>query len=96
MSEAEHAVRKTAAAMPAEIRARFDTAKTLSPEDRESILALIRPVLAPFQPKTPPKREAEEAPKLSKTESKPGAGDTPKLPKTEPRSVANVAGAEKS
>jgi F-type H+-transporting ATPase subunit alpha len=81
MTEAERAVRKAAAGIPEEICARFETAPTLSPEDRASILALVRAALAPFAPKTPPKPEAP--------------GGT-KPPKTEPKPAAHVARAEKS
>ena len=38
MTEAEHAVREAAAGIPAEVRARFETAADLSDEDRKAII----------------------------------------------------------
>ena len=50
MTDAERAVRATAANLPAEIAARFETAEKLSDEDRQAIVALARQTLATFQP----------------------------------------------
>ena len=50
MTDAERAVRATAANLPAEIAARFETAEKLSDEDRQAIVALAHQTLAPFQP----------------------------------------------
>ncbi|MBF0245732.1 MAG: F0F1 ATP synthase subunit alpha, partial [Planctomycetes bacterium] len=70
MIDAEHAVHEAAKNISAEIRARFETAKKLSDEDREGIIELARQALAPFQPKP---------------EAKPGEADkkTTKAPKAE-------------
>jgi F-type H+-transporting ATPase subunit alpha len=51
MADAERAVIEAAARLPAEVGARFGTAKELSDEDRKTIIELSRQVLAPFQPK---------------------------------------------
>jgi F-type H+-transporting ATPase subunit alpha len=51
MIKAEEAVQLAAEKIPAEVRARFETAEKLSDEDREAILEIARQALAPFQPK---------------------------------------------
>jgi F-type H+-transporting ATPase subunit alpha len=51
MKEAEAAVRKAAANIPADVSARFETADQLSDEDRKTIIETARQALAPFQPK---------------------------------------------
>ncbi len=51
MTQAEKAVIEAAAKIPAEVCARFETAKTLSDEDRDTIIELARQALVPFQPK---------------------------------------------
>ena len=55
MTDAEHAVQKAAANIPAEVCARFETADKLSDEDRKTIIEIARQALAPFQPKRNPK-----------------------------------------
>lgn len=50
MTEAEHAVREAAANIPAEVRARIDTAEQLSDKDRQTIIDIARSALARFQP----------------------------------------------
>lgn len=56
--EAEHAVRLATAGVPAAVRARLDTAPTLSGADRKVILDAVTAALAPFQP-APPKPGAK-------------------------------------
>ncbi len=77
MSDAELAVREAASEIPAEACARFDTADKLSDEDRETIIAIARQALVPFQPEpetpTKLKSESEAKPKI-KPEAKPEAG----------------------
>ncbi|CAK0761953.1 ATP synthase subunit alpha 2 [Gammaproteobacteria bacterium] len=51
MIEAEQAVREAAAAIPAEISARFETADTLSDEDQAHVVQIARAALEGFQPK---------------------------------------------
>ena len=57
MTKAEHAVHEASANIPAEVRARFETATNLSDEDRKTIVEIARKSLAPFQPKLEPKPE---------------------------------------
>jgi F-type H+/Na+-transporting ATPase subunit alpha len=79
MMEAEGAVQKAAADMPADVRAHFEAAADLNDQDRTTILAIARQALARFQPKPESKPEAnpEPAPKpeaqaAGKPEPKPG------------------------
>jgi len=51
MPEAEKAVQKAAASIPAENRARFESVEKLSDEDRQTIIAISRHALSPFQTK---------------------------------------------
>jgi F-type H+-transporting ATPase subunit alpha len=51
MADAQHAVQEAAANIPAEVRGRFETAKTLNDEDRTTIVQIARKALARFQPK---------------------------------------------
>jgi F-type H+-transporting ATPase subunit alpha len=51
MTDAEQAVRKAAAEIPAQVCERLDSADTLSDEDRETIIDIARQALARFQPK---------------------------------------------
>ena len=55
MTDAGNAVRQSAATLPKEVSARFETAATLSDEDKQTILEIARKALAPFQlePKAP-------------------------------------------
>ena len=55
MTDAEHAVQEAAAKIPADVRARFETAAELSDEDRKTIIEIARQALARFQPKPEPK-----------------------------------------
>lgn len=57
MTEAEHALRAAAEAIPADVRERLDTADTLSAADREIIIQIARAALAGFQ--STPKPEAQ-------------------------------------
>ena len=52
MTDAEHAVHEAAAKIPAEVCARFETAKKLNGEDRKAIIEIARKSLARFQPKS--------------------------------------------
>ncbi len=51
MTDAEEAVRKAAADIPAEVCERLETADQLSDEDRATIIEIARTALASFQPK---------------------------------------------
>jgi F-type H+-transporting ATPase subunit alpha len=59
MTDAEQAVRKAAAEIPADVRERLDTAEQLSDEDREAIIEIARKSLEGFQPKPKPKTKPE-------------------------------------
>src|ERR1035437_6529932 len=79
MTDAGHAVQEAAANIPAEVCARFDTAETLSDEDRATIVEIARHALARFQPKPESKPEAkpESKPEVQ-TEVNPKSKPTPK------------------
>ena len=70
MTDAEQAVRKAAAEIPAEVRERLDTADQLSDEDRATIIEIARKSLAGFQPKPEPEAEPE-VPTVVKPEPEP-------------------------
>jgi F-type H+/Na+-transporting ATPase subunit alpha len=67
MTQAEKAVVEAAAKIPAEVGARFETAKELSDEDRKTIIELARQTLAPFQPK--PETKPDEPDQKSEKEA---------------------------
>jgi F-type H+-transporting ATPase subunit alpha len=50
MTDAEHAVRKAAATIPADVSARFETAAELTDDDRQTIMEIARTSLARVQP----------------------------------------------
>jgi F-type H+-transporting ATPase subunit alpha len=58
MTDAEQAVRKAAADIPAEVSERLSSAGKLGDEDREAIIQIARQALARFQPKPDPKPRA--------------------------------------
>jgi F-type H+-transporting ATPase subunit alpha len=96
MTNAEHAVHEAATNLPAEVRARFETADKLSDEDRKAIIEIARKSLAPFQPKPEPKPAAKDEPK-PEPNPKPDGGTKPDAPtdvkpkptpRTEPKSKA--------
>jgi len=62
MTEAEGAVRAASAQIPPEVRARFDNATKLNPEDLTQITDMARTALTPFQP-TPPAKQDDTATK---------------------------------
>jgi F-type H+-transporting ATPase subunit alpha len=71
LMDAEQAVRKATASIPAEVCARFDSAETLSDEDRATIVQIARDVLARFQRKSDTNAKSEpEAIAGSKPKSK--------------------------
>ena len=81
MTEAEHAVQEAAAGIPAEVRARFETAADLSDEDRKAILDIAHKALAPFHPKpeakpkqAEPETDAKAGRQGPEAESKPWPG----------------------
>ncbi len=54
MRDAEEALRKAAADIPAEIRKRFSSNDKMSDEDRKAILQVVGKAIAPFQPEPDP------------------------------------------
>jgi F-type H+-transporting ATPase subunit alpha len=62
MTDAEHALRKAAADIPAEVRERLDTAARLSDEDRETITEISRKALEEFSPEADSKSEPKSKP----------------------------------
>jgi F-type H+-transporting ATPase subunit alpha len=59
MTAAEQAVQVAADQIPADVRARFESAGKLSDEDRKSLVEIARQALAPFQPKAETKAKAK-------------------------------------
>jgi F-type H+-transporting ATPase subunit alpha len=88
MADAEHALLKAAADIPADVRGRLDTADKLSDEDRKAIVEIARKSLASFQPKTEPKSKPEAKAEVKpKPESKPEAkAEVKPKPKPEEKS----------
>ena len=82
MTDAEHALREAAAHIPAEVCTRFETAETLSDEDRDTIIEIARHSLVRFQSK-PGKPEPKDEPTSDvHAKPKPEPATTPK-PKAE-------------
>ncbi len=83
MTDAEQALHEAAAHIPAEVCARFETAETLSDEDRDTIIEIARHSLVRFQPKPGSKSEPKGEPiSDAGTKPKPNPATTPK-PKAE-------------
>jgi len=81
MTDAGHAVRESAATIPAEVSARFETAAKLSDEDKKTLVEIARKALVLFQPKPEPKPEVKaEAKGTARVDPKPEnkAGAKPK------------------
>lgn len=96
MTEAEHALHQAAANIPAEVRARFETADKLSDEDRRTIIEIARQALASFQPKpeSQPEHQIEPQPDggsnlNASTEAKP-------MPKTDAKPKPKAEAKKKS
>jgi len=82
MTDAEHALHEAAAHIPAEVCTRFETAETLSDEDRDTIIEIARHSLVRFQSK-PGKPEPKDEPTSDvHAKPKPEPATTPK-PKAE-------------
>jgi len=95
MTDAENALLKAAAEMPAEVEGRLNTAEKLSEEDRKIIIQIATKSLARFQPKpAPPADTPESKPELkgvSNPEPKPKAEpQTDTKSKTEPKPKAEA------
>ncbi len=83
MTQAEKAVIESAAKIPAEVGARFETAKTLSDEDRDSIIEPARQALVPFQPKLEANTDEPAQKPGKQPEPAPGAHAESKAPEAE-------------
>jgi len=81
MTDAEDAVQKAAANIPAEVCARFESADNLSDGDRNTIIEIARQALARFQPKSETKTEATPTPE-SKARSDGAAKPDATIPPT--------------
>lgn len=90
MTQAEKAVIEAAARIPAEVGARFETAKELSAEDREAVVTIARQALAHFQPTLTPEGQA-----TTTAELKPAVLPEPD-PKPIQEALANSASDRKS
>ena len=84
MTDAEHAVQKAAANIPAEVCARFESADKLSDEDRKTIVEIARQALAPFQPKPEAKAPAKPDDKTGTESAKPSSA----APRSESKATA--------
>ena len=85
MTDAEQAVRKAAAEIPAEVSKRLDIADKLSDADRETIIKIARQALEAFSPEEESKSEPgpeQEPPKQPKPETK--SQTNPDKPKGSP------------
>lgn len=63
MKDADAAVQKAAKNIPAEVRARFETAHELSDADRKTVIEIVREALLHFQPQPESKLENDVEPK---------------------------------
>jgi F-type H+-transporting ATPase subunit alpha len=79
MTDAEHALREAAAHIPSEVCARFETAETLSDEDRDTIIEIARRSLVRFQSRPGSKPEPKDEPTSDvHAKPKPEPATTPK------------------
>jgi len=92
MTEAEQAVQTATTKIPAEVVERLQTSKSLSDEDRKTILNITRQALVPFQPEPAAKSESQPTAKAkgepdvnakTKQKSETRAENNPE-PETEP------------
>jgi F-type H+-transporting ATPase subunit alpha len=77
MPQAERAVLDSAARLPPDVTARFETAKSLTPDDRKSIEGVARAALVPF---LPPPAKAPAAPKTAAPAPAPPPHPAPQPP----------------
>jgi F-type H+-transporting ATPase subunit alpha len=93
MTQAEKTVIEAAARIPAEVGARFETAKELSDEDRQTITELARQTLGPFQPKPEAKPDEPDQKAGKQPEPKAKAGNNSE-PKPDAQTESTAAEAE--
>ncbi len=95
MTDAEHAVQKAAASIPAEVCTRFESTDTLSDEDRNTIIAIARQVLVPFQPEAELKAEATPQPKATAVQEPKVEAKTASKPAVESKTKGEPDGGSK-
>ncbi len=98
MTDAEHAVQEAAVNTPAELTTRFNTADTLSEEDRATVVQIARNALIGFQPEPESNLKAKagsEPETKAKTTPKPQSESKPEV-QTEVKPKPKPAPKEKS
>ena len=96
MTEAEHALHQAAANIPAEVRARFETADKLSDEDRRTIIEIARQTLASFQPKPESQPEHQVEPQPDGGSNPNASMEVKPMPKTDTKPKPKVEAKKKS
>ena len=96
MTEAEHALHQAAANIPAEVRARFETADKLSDEDRRTIIEIARQTLASFQPKPESQPEHQVEPQPDGGSNPNASTEVKPMPKTDTKPKPKVEAKKKS
>ena len=96
MTEAEHALHQAAANIPAEVRARFETADKLSDEDRRTIIETARQTLASFQPKPESQPEHQVEPQPDGGSNPNASMEVKPMPKTDTKPKPKVEAKKKS
>ncbi len=96
MTEAEHALHEAAANIPAEVRARFETADKLSDEDRKTIIEIARQALASFQPKPESQPEHQVEPQPDGGSNPNASTEAKPMPKTDAKPKPKAEAKKKS
>jgi len=96
MTEAEHALHQAAANIPAEVRARFETADKLSDEDRRTIIEIARQALASFQPKPESQPEHQVEPQPDGGSNPNASTEAKPMPKTDAKPKPKTEAKKKS
>ena len=96
MTEAEHALHQAAANIPAEVRARFETADKLSDEDRRTIIEIARQALASFQPKPESQPEHQVEPQPDGGSNPNASTEAKPMPKTDAKPKPKAEAKKKS
>jgi F-type H+-transporting ATPase subunit alpha len=96
MTEAEHALYQAAANIPAEVRARFETADKLSDEDRRTIIEIARQALASFRPKPESQPEHQVEPQPDGGSNPNASTEAKPMPKTDAKPKPKAEAKKKS
>ncbi|HEX5550782.1 MAG TPA: alternate F1F0 ATPase, F1 subunit alpha [Nitrospira sp.] len=96
MTEAEHALHQAAANIPAEVRARFETADKLSDEDHRMIIEIARQALASFQPKPESQPEHQVEPQPDGGSNPNASTEAKPMPKTDAKPKPKAEAKKKS